>query len=193
MDPGPAQARRTELEFALQRFRAGHSLIELVIALAIGAALAGLAMPTYYHWIARYEQTNSAQALMNALNTARSEAIRRGLRVDVCASSDGATCSNSGRWSDGWLTFVDPDRSGDRKASEWLIAVEPAMPRSVAISGNQPVSHYVSYTDLGHARLVSGALQMGTFDVCRSGQTLIQVVLANSGRARIQATKTPCP
>ena len=65
---------------------------------------------------------------MNAPNVARGEAIRRGPRVDVNASSDGATCSRSGRGSDGGLTFVDPARRGDRKPGEWLIAVESATP-----------------------------------------------------------------
>jgi type IV fimbrial biogenesis protein FimT len=171
----------------------GRTLIELVIALAIGAALVSLALPSYHQWIARAEQSNAAHALMQALNVARSEAIRRGQRVDVCASGDGMTCSGTGRWGDGWITFVDLDDSGDRIPGEWQVAVEPAMPPRVSITGNKPVSRYVSYTDLGHARLTSGALQMGTFDVCRSGQTLIQVVLANSGRARIQQTKIPCP
>jgi hypothetical protein len=34
---------------------------------------------------------------------------------------------------------------------------------------------------------------MGTFTVCRSGQRAVDVVLANSGRARIQKTGAMCP
>jgi hypothetical protein len=51
----------------------------------------------------------------------------------------------------------------------------------------------VSYTSLGHARMLSGALQMGTFVVCKPGQDALQVVLANSGRARVQPTAQRCP
>jgi hypothetical protein len=51
----------------------------------------------------------------------------------------------------------------------------------------------VSYTAFGYARLLSGALQMGTFGVCKSGQKAIHVVLANSGRVRIDRTGAPCP
>jgi hypothetical protein len=34
---------------------------------------------------------------------------------------------------------------------------------------------------------------MGTFVVCKSGQNALKVVLANSGRARIEKTKERCP
>jgi hypothetical protein len=50
----------------------------------------------------------------------------------------------------------------------------------------------VSYTSFGFARTLNGALQMGTFVVCKPGQNAIKVVLANSGRARIDRTTQPC-
>jgi type IV fimbrial biogenesis protein FimT len=61
------------------------------------------------------------------------------------------------------------------------------------VRGNHPVADYVSYTSLGHARMLSGALQMGTLVVCKPGQSALQVVLANSGRARVQPTSQRCP
>jgi len=51
----------------------------------------------------------------------------------------------------------------------------------------------VSYTSLGYARRTDGALQMGTFTVCRRGETALKVVLANSGRTRIDASPEICP
>ena len=46
----------------------------------------------------------------------------------------------------------------------------------------------MSYTSLGNTRLLRGGLQMGTFTVCKSGRHAVDVVLAHSGRARIQRT-----
>ncbi len=42
---------------------------------------------------------------------ARSEAVRRGVTVTVCPSSDGAACSADGSvdWSAGWIVFTDLD------------------------------------------------------------------------------------
>ena len=68
----------------------------------------------------------------------------------------------------------------------------PATP-GITIRGNRPVDDYVSYTSLGTARLLNGGLQMGTFTVCKSGRRAIDVVLANSGRARVQKTAMVCP
>jgi hypothetical protein len=46
---------------------------------------------------------------------------------------------------------------------------------------------------MGHARMLNGALQMGTFTVCRHGRKAIDVVLAHSGRVRIARTSAICP
>jgi len=61
------------------------------------------------------------------------------------------------------------------------------------VSANRPLDDYVSYTSFGFARQLSGALQMGTFVVCKPGLNAIHVVLANSGRARIDRTVIRCP
>jgi len=34
---------------------------------------------------------------------------------------------------------------------------------------------------------------MGTFTICRSGEAALKVVLANSGRTRIDGTQEVCP
>jgi type IV fimbrial biogenesis protein FimT len=55
------------------------------------------------------------------------------------------------------------------------------------------VADYVSFTSLGHARRHDGALQMGSFTVCRAGEDALKVVLANSGRVRVDTTREVCP
>jgi hypothetical protein len=54
----------------------------------------------------------------------------------------------------------------------------------ITMHGKRPVEDYASYTSLGQARLLSGALQMGTLVSGKPGQNALEVVLANSGRAR---------
>ncbi|MGE5740074.1 MAG: type IV fimbrial biogenesis protein FimT, partial [Betaproteobacteria bacterium] len=63
----------------------------------------------------------------------------------------------------------------------------------ITIRGNRPVADYVSYTSLGYARRTDGALQMGSFTVCRTGHKARRIVLANSGRARLERTTEACP
>src|SRR5437763_5116316 len=84
---------------------AGFTIIELMIALAIAGSLMVLTGTTLHSWIARYQQRNAADALVQALNLTRSEALKRSARVSVCASRDGATCDPAGRWDEGWVVF----------------------------------------------------------------------------------------
>jgi type IV fimbrial biogenesis protein FimT len=178
---------------ALPARAAAFTLVELLIALAIGAFLLTVGGVTVQSWLARYEQRNAAAALMQSLYLARGEALKRGDRVSLCPSLDSATCDPSGRWERGWLVFADLDGDGDRDAAEPIVRTTPPTGHGIRMAGNRPVAHYVSFTAWGHARLASGALQMGTFIVCRPGLTEIQVVLANGGRPRLQETATPCP
>ena len=170
----------------------GFTLIELLIALAVLGVLLVVAPPAYRDWIASQQLANHARFLADTLDIARSEAIKHGYRVNVCKSVDRRQCATAGGWEAGWIMYVDENRDGDIDSDEPVIRREGSAPDGITVSGNQPVANYVSYTALGHARLLSGALQMGTFVVCKSGQNALNVVLANSGRARIDKTHDRC-
>jgi type IV fimbrial biogenesis protein FimT len=171
----------------------GVTLVELVIVLAIAALLMAVAVPFYGDWIADYQVLNHAQALAGTMNLARTEAIKRGSRVNLCKSRDLRQCASGGDWDAGYVVYVDTDRDGAVDAGDTALRVQEPAIAGVTIRGNRPVADYVSYTSLGSARMLNGALQMGTFTVCKSGRRAVDVVLANSGRARIQRTAILCP
>jgi type IV fimbrial biogenesis protein FimT len=177
----------------MRRHPFGLTLLELLIALAIGTVLLVVAVPSYRAWIADLEMRDRIEALVVTMSRARSEAIKRQTRVALCPSSDGRLCASGGRWEDGWIVFADQNDDGDRDADEAIVAVEPASRPGITIRGNKPVSQYVSYTSYGHTRMTNGALQMGTLTVCRPGSKAVDVVLANGGRVRVDRTKVRCP
>jgi len=172
---------------------AGLTLIELLTALAVFALILGFGVPSYRDWIASRELANHAEYLAQTLMQARSEAVKRQSRVNVCKSADGKQCAGSGTWSAGWIMYEDDNRDGSIEAVESVIRHEPAPGNGITVTANRPLDSYVSYTSFGYARLLNGALQMGTFVVCKPGQKAIDVVLANSGRVRISRTDQPCP
>src|SRR5947209_19150171 len=93
-----ARIRRTVL---------GATLLELLVAMALLGALLRLSMPVYASWMAELEQRGAAEALVDALQRARSEAIKRSERVTVCRTLDRKSCASAGPWEVGWLTFDD--------------------------------------------------------------------------------------
>jgi len=132
---------------------AAFTLIELMVALALAGILAATTAPNWRAFLATSELRDRSEALARALSVARSEAIKRGTRVDLC----------------------------------------PSAAAGITIAVNRPVADYISFTSLGHARRHDGALQMGTFTICRRGQDARKVVLANSGRVRTDVTHEACP
>jgi type IV fimbrial biogenesis protein FimT len=165
----------------------GFTLVELAIALAIAGIALTVAVPGLGSWINEQQVDDRADALLHGLDRARGEAIRRGGRVDVCPGS-GNCAAGALPWENGWSIVADAAR-----ASGPLIAREAAAAAGITVRGNRPVADYVSYTGLGHARRFDGALQMGTFTVCRAGSRARKVILANSGRVRKETSTEICP
>jgi type IV fimbrial biogenesis protein FimT len=167
---------------------AGVTLLELMAGLAIAGIVFALGVPAFGTWFAEQQLQDRAEALLHALDLARSEAIRRGDRVDVCPG--GAACDGGAMpWEGGWIVVPDAART----AAAPPITHERPAAGGITIRGNRPVADYVSYTAAGHARRFDGALQMGTFTICRAGQRARKVILANSGRARIETAADVCP
>lgn len=171
----------------------GFTLIEFAAGAAIAGLLLALGVPAFHDWLASYALANHARHLAETMARARTEAIRRGHRVSLCKSADALQCAAGGSWAGGFVVFVDANRDGRIDPGEALLGVHGPAPPGVTVSANRPVESYVSYTSLGTARMLNGALQMGTLTLCRRNQRALQVVLAGSGRVRVEATATRCP
>jgi len=177
----------------LRNRSSAFTLIELLVALAIAGLLGAVAVPIFHDWLSAYQLANHARHLAESMTLARTEAVRRGHRVNLCKTSNRNQCDDRGSWNSGFLMFVDTNHDGKIGSGEAILFTEGPSPPGITVSSNRPLEDYVSYTNLGTARLLSGALQMGTFTVCRRGQLALDVVLANSGRVRVERTANRCP
>ena len=148
----------------------GWTSVEVLVALAIAGLLAGLAVPAFRDWLAMQATLNEARRLTDSLHLARSEAIKSGYRVNVCKSTDRLHCTKAGGWETGYIVYADTSRDGTVDPDEPLVRVEGPAPSGISIRANHPLDNYVSFTSLGRARLLNGALQMGTFTLCRDGR-----------------------
>ena len=90
------------------KFSEGITLIEVIVVVAIAAILSMVAAPSFVSMTQRFRIITAASGFVGDLRFARSEAVRQGLPVTICASTDSATCSASAAWQSGWIVFADP-------------------------------------------------------------------------------------
>jgi type IV fimbrial biogenesis protein FimT len=84
----------------------GFTLIELMVTIALTAVILTQAVPSFNALVQNNRMISQKNEFISALNLARSEALKRGVRVTVCASDDQATCDTT-NWEKGWIIFSD--------------------------------------------------------------------------------------
>lgn len=85
---------------------AGFTLIELMVTIALAAIILTQAVPSFNALVQNNRLISQKNEFISTLNLARSEALKRGTRVTVCASTDQTTCDTAD-WEQGWIVFSD--------------------------------------------------------------------------------------
>jgi type IV fimbrial biogenesis protein FimT len=173
----------------------GFNLVELIVVLALISGTLAMAAPSMGDWLIKSRQRNLAKAIAHATTLARTEAIKRNDRVTICISADQKTCTQSGGWEQGWIIFPGPN-GRTLEVDDTIIHYESSGTFSnLTATGNQPVRSYLSFLSTGRPKHLSGGggFQAGRIYVCAPRQNVIEVIMAATGRVRIENTSTPCP
>lgn len=174
------------------RVARGFTLIELMIVLAVASVLLGTAVPAMTSTIKSVQLSSASNQLLAGLLLARSEAIKRNGRGVICKSADGATCTASGDWEQGWLVFHDADNDGSRDAGEAIVQQVEHLAGDLRVKGKLSVARYISYGADGGTRFASGGFQAGTITLClrsaNAGEAR-QIIVSSSGRPRVQKAR----
>ncbi|HWM69634.1 MAG TPA: GspH/FimT family pseudopilin, partial [Steroidobacteraceae bacterium] len=91
---------------------AGFTMIELLVVITIVAILMGIGAPSYKYVTNSNRMSAEVNGLLGDMQLARAEAVKDGMSVTVCSSTDQLKCSGSSDWSGGWIVFTDPSDSG---------------------------------------------------------------------------------
>jgi type IV fimbrial biogenesis protein FimT len=162
--------------------KSGFTLVELMVTLAVGAIILTIGVPALNSMMSSNRAAGNANDLVNALRLARSEAVKRGEGVTVCASdANNAVCSGAD-WQNGWLVFTDPDN--DRvyaAADDTLIRVWQAPEGGMTFDGSTPNTiRFLSSGELSGAEIdfafkMSDCVgnQARTLSISRMGRTEI--------------------
>lgn len=87
----------------------GFTIIEFVVVMLIVGIIAAIGIPSFKYVTTSNRIASEINALLADMRYARTEAIRTGLPVTVCATTDNATCSSTTpSWQSGWMVFADP-------------------------------------------------------------------------------------
>ncbi|NRR31351.1 type II transport protein GspH [Oxalobacteraceae bacterium] len=163
---------------------AGASLIELMLALTVGAVLCGAAVPSYQQLLARSRLRSAVNELFSAIDLTRSQAIGRGGRVEL-APLDPA----GAQWKLGWVVFVDRDGNGRPDPDEEHIFTHGPVAEGIDIRANLSSGappYYIAYNGAGRSCAAgnSQAAHWGTLSF-RQGAEVRQITVNMLGRARI--------
>ncbi|MEQ1739632.1 MAG: GspH/FimT family pseudopilin [Methyloglobulus sp.] len=170
----------------------GFTLMELMVTLSVASVLAFIAIPSFTEIISNNRVTAQVNQFVSTLNFMRSEAVKQGVRISMCKTSDGMTCVADGAgsdWTQGWIVFTNQNNNkvyngGD----EIILKVQEAIKGELTITGNTNVDDIISYLPGGQVQ------NSGAITVCddrRVGETGKRIVINSVGRSRIQTFACP--
>lgn len=159
----------------LSRLR-GHTLTEILVAVAILAVLASLAFAPASEMLDRLRTDQLRLQLHGAMNLARSAALERRQAIVACPSDDGRICGDN--WGRGWLLL--PERRRDTEVP----ALEPIAAR--VLDSHHSLSAFATH---GRPQVVFRANGRSAGSntrivICQHGQVRAEVVVSNTGRVR---------
>ncbi len=172
----------------------GFTILELMITVAVIAVLAGIAAPSFLSIIRANRIVTDNNDLISALTVARSEAIKRGVRVTVCPTANQTACDTTGAWELGWMVFVDFTVPGSVTAGDEIIRVWDARTGGTTIRAGGSFADFVSFIPTGETRATPGNADI--FNVCAANGVLADGRTINVGLigyARTEQGATACP
>jgi type IV fimbrial biogenesis protein FimT len=140
------------------RTQSGVTLIELMIGIGLLALLLGLAVPSFMLWMQNSQIRTAADAVINGIQLARAEAIRRNKPVEFVLRS-------GTNWS---VVLVNPrttllERQGDEGSKKAQLTVNPAgadtvtfNPVGAPAASNQNGSFPIREIDITSSASVTG-------------------------------------
>lgn len=149
----------------------GFSLIELIIGVAIIGILLSVGLPAFSLWVENTKTRTAAEAILNGLQLARTEAVRR--NVGVRFNLTGTTASGSTDWTVGCVTAVGDmnfdgvddcpaiiqSRSGSEGTNNARAGISTAVPMSAfttVLTSGTDLPAGVTFSGLGRVASAAG-------------------------------------
>ena len=167
----------------LVRINQGFTLIELMLAIAIGAILLGIGLPSFQSFMQSSRVVTQTNEFVSSINSSRSEAIKRSTPVALCSSSNATSCAASDDWESGWIIFTDSSGTpGTLDGTDSLLRAFGALGGSSTLGATG--INFLRYLQTG---ALSGASVNFTLQVADcSGDDSRQITINRQGHVRVQ-------
>jgi type IV fimbrial biogenesis protein FimT len=185
----------------------GFTLMELMVTLALAAVILSIGAPNFNEFRRNNRLTSVGNEFLGAVQTARTEAIKRQAPVAVCPSGnpDDAAATCTGGPFSGWIVFVDTDNDCERDAAEDVIRVGTTIDPTVTA---RSTGNCASFGANGFRQIIAGKVAAQNTLFCDDRGTAVQagtnlsaargVEVSNTGRSRVtramsEVTVNPWP
>ena len=175
--------------------RAGFSLLEMLVALAVLGVLLTVAAPAFHSMWTSVRMSAATNDFLGALRLARTNALSLNRTVVMCVSRDAQSCDQNADWHAGWMVFVDLNNNGRRDGEdEQVLLTQSGVDSGITITGNSAVNRFISWRSDGRMRRGTGrgVPQMGTVMFCPEYGQGRQIVVNIGGRMRVQTVSGGC-
>lgn len=158
----------------------GFSLVEMMIAIAILAVLLSAAIPSFSTFIKNRKVRTAAEAVLNGLNLARSEAIRRNTHINFALQADTS-------WTVG-CTTPQADSNGD--GLDDCPASIQSRPGAEGGAGAQAIALTLEFNGYGQLPALSGTTNipitspMGACETDGGSMRCLRIVVSPGGMIR---------
>ena len=166
----------------------GFSLVESLVVVALLGLMLGLAVPQLQQVLARSQVQAAAQAFVRDMTWARSEALKRSVRIGVCTSSNGWVCGAQG-WAGGWVVFVDDNGNGVLDGSDERLRTQSALAGVVSMASNSPHNDRLQFVFQTQGVARAAAQSMLVTSTAGGQQRLVCVSM--QGRAALRPAGEP--
>jgi type IV fimbrial biogenesis protein FimT len=136
-----------------KRRDAGFTMTELIVVMVIIGIIAAIGAPTFKYVTTSNRIAAEINGLLGDLQFARSQAVKEGQTVTVCASSAPyTTCTGTGgAWQLGWIVFLDSNGNQQVDAGEAILRVQPAFSGTDTFIAIPATYTAATYNRMGYA------------------------------------------
>ena len=167
------------------------TLIELMIAITILGVLLTIGIPSLTTLIKNNRLTTVTNNIIAGMQTARAEAVSRGVPVIFCQNNGSDTgCDGSFGFAQGWLVGTDTDSDGTINE---VVRIQSSPPSNVQITTSNITSNFLRYRNNGMIETY-GTIP-GRIQICddRSGERSREIVISATGGINLDPAPYICP